>query len=108
MVQRVIIGVVLLALAGYGLMEARPLLLGPRIVLASPAPGMESADGFVTVAGTAYRTQSLSLNGGPLLIDNSGKFYQILTPPSGGAILSLTATDRFGRTHSVERTVIVR
>lgn len=108
MLARIAIGAVLVALAAYGLMEARPLLLGPRIVLDSPVDGSVSPDGFVDVSGTAYRTQSLTLDGAPLLIDESGKFHTLLTFPSGGVILSLTAADRFGRTHRVTRTVAVR
>jgi len=108
MLARGAIGVVLAALLAYGLMEARPLLLGPRIVLDSPADGQAFPDGFVAVSGTAYRTRTLMLDGAPLLIDESGKFYTLLTLPSGGAILSLTATDRFGRATSVRRTVLVR
>lgn len=107
MLARIGIGVVLIALVAYGLMEARPLLLGPRIVLDSPTDGAISTDGYVDVSGTAYRTQTLTLDGAPLLIDESGKFHILLTFPSGGVILSLTAADRFGRTHSVVRTVAV-
>ena len=108
MYARLAIGVVLAVVVAYGFMEAGPLLRGPRLALDSPAPGAVSADGIIEVSGTAYRTESLSLNGGPLLIDSSGKFYEKLTLPSGGVILSLTARDRFGRTAHASRTVVIR
>jgi hypothetical protein len=108
MFARIAIGAVLVALFAYGLMEARPLLLGPHLTVSSPADFSTFPDGFVEVAGTAVRTQTLTLDGAPLLIDESGKFYTLLTLPSGGAILSLTAKDRFGRTHTVTRHVLVR
>jgi hypothetical protein len=104
---RIAIAAVLVAVLAYGFFEARPLLLGPRIVLDSPVEGYSSPDGTVTVSGTAYRSNALTLDGGPLLMDESGHFSTTLTLPSGGAILSLTATDRFGRTRTVERDVVV-
>lgn len=108
MLARVTIGIVLLALLGYGFIEARPLILGPRIMLDSPAQDASFDTHIVTISGTALRTQSLTLDGTPLLIDTSGKFYTILTIPSGGSILSLQATDRFGRTTTLTRTVLIR
>jgi hypothetical protein len=47
------------------------------------------------------------LDGSPLLIDEKGHFSTELVLPVGGAILSLTATDRFGKTESVRRTIFV-
>lgn len=107
MLLRIAIGIVLLLVVGYGLFEARPLLLGPVIVLSSPAEGYGSPDGTVTVSGTAYRATALALDGGALLMDENGHFSITLTLPSGGAILSLTATDRFGRTRMEQRDVVV-
>jgi hypothetical protein len=104
---RLAIAAVLAAVLAYGFFEARPLLLGPRITLDSPVEGYSSPDGTVTVSGTAYRSNALTLDGAPLLMDESGRFSAVLTLPSGGAILSLTATDRFGRTRTVERDVVV-
>lgn len=97
----------LIIVAGYGLIKAWPLLSGPELVLTSPTLGAVSPDGFITVSGKALHTQSLSLDGGPLLLDEQGNFSRTLLLPRGGVILSLTATDRFGRTTSKQPALLI-
>jgi hypothetical protein len=88
-------GIILILVLGYGLVKAWPLLRGPEIRLNPEVPGQ--AAGVVTISGRAVHTETLLLNGGILLIDSDGNFEKTLTLPPGNAILSLTATDRFGR-----------
>jgi len=104
MVRKAIGGVLLLLLI-YGAMKAYPLLSGPDLAITSPTPYATVTDGFVTIEGTAKRTNTLTLNSAILLIDENGHFKTVLTLPSGDAILSLTARDRFGRSVS-ERLVV--
>ncbi|MBY0110983.1 hypothetical protein K2Y00_03220 [Patescibacteria group bacterium] len=104
---RAVIAVVLLLLLAYGIKEAYPLLAGPDIRIDSPTERQTVPSGEVLVAGVASRTETLYLNGGPLLIDQDGNFSTSLTLPQGGAILSLTATDRFGRTRTMTRTIYI-
>lgn len=91
------IAFVLVILLGYGAMEALPLLSGPSLTMTSPTAFESMPDGHLTLTGTAKHTETLWLNGAPLLMDEDGAFAASLVLPSGGAILSLTATDRFGR-----------
>jgi len=93
---------VLVLVVGYGLVKAWPLVSGPSIHL-EPYTIDESGTLFLT--GRAVHTETLRLNGSILLIDEQGGFRQPLTLPTGGVILSLTATDRFGR--SVHETLPV-
>jgi len=104
---RIAIAVILVILVGYGAFKAAPLLTGPEISLSSPTDGENFPDGFVLIKGTSIHTEKLSLDGGPLLIDEKGAFSTSLVLPHGGAILSLTATDRFGKTKTVTRSVFV-
>jgi hypothetical protein len=104
---RSIAAVVLVVLVFYGVWKATPLLSGPVLHLESPAEGQSFADGAVVVSGVALHTEKLTLNGAPLLIDGSGNFATTLDMPTGGGILSLTVTDRFGRTHTEQRSVFV-
>lgn len=99
--------IVLLVVCGYGIKEAIPFLTGPTLSLESPKNGESFHNGFINISGTAIHTQSVSLDGGPLLTDQNGHFSTSLTLPRGGAILTLTATDRFGRTTTQRRTVFV-
>ncbi len=102
---RIVIGFVLFAILGYGLMEAIPLLRGPQITFSSPTEYSTSTDGFVTLSGIAKNTETLTLNGHILLIDESGHFNTQLLFPTGGSVLVLNATDRFGRNITEKRTI---
>lgn len=98
---------ILLLVVLYGLWKATPLFTGPVLSLSSPLSGQSFPDGVVRIEGIARHTEKLTLNGAPILIDNRGNFSTSLALPSGGAILSLTVTDRFGRTHTEQRSVYV-
>ncbi len=104
---RTLAGVTLTILVIYGGIKAAPLLLGPDIRVDTPEEGQAAPDGFATISGTAVHTQELTLNGAPFLIDEKGRFATTILVPPGGAILTLSATDRFGRESSVTRTVFV-
>lgn len=97
---RTAIGVVLVILIGYGLIEAYPVLSGPSLSVNPVTAEGTTTDGVVRVSGKATRAVSLTLDGAPLLMDESGKFGTLLTLPKGGSILTLSAADRFGRTTS--------
>ncbi len=102
MFRKAFLGVLLL-IACYGLVKAYPLLQGPHIQLSTPIP---DKDGLTRISGTAVHTETLAMNGGTLLIDNEGRFQTDLMLPRGGAILTLTATDRFGRSRTLQQTVV--
>ena len=104
--NRLIVGVVLLVVAAYGAVEAYPLLAGPSIELMSPANGAV-LDDPVLIAGHAYRTTSLMLDGAPLTPDQNGAFRTTLAFPAGTSILTLSARDRFGRSTRLTRTIVV-
>ena len=98
------IGLILLALVlSYGLVKAIPLLRGPQIVISDLSTNQT---GLTNLSGTAIHTETLSVDGSTLLIDGEGHFSTKLMLPRGGAILTLTATDRFGRSRTLERTVV--
>jgi hypothetical protein len=105
MFNRYTAGLALLLVVGYGLFKAWPLVSGPDIRFNDTQLG--AVPGVVTISGRAIHTETLTLNGGILLIDREGRFEKTLTLPPGGAILSLTATDRFGRSTYERRTVLV-
>ena len=104
---RILIGTVLFALMAYGAIETRPLIMGPSLTIDSPANGASYPDGMVTVAGRAGRATTLTLNGAPVSPDQEGRFSTTLAFPAGGSILTVGATDRFGRRVSTTRTIYV-
>ncbi|HEX2792624.1 MAG TPA: hypothetical protein VHO23_02820 [Candidatus Paceibacterota bacterium] len=107
MTLRIASGLILALLVVYGFVKAFPLIAGPEIVLASPTPYGTVHGATVPLSGTAKRTETLTLNGATLLIDEQGHFETALTLPSGTGILSLLAEDRFGRTVSREIAVFI-
>lgn len=104
---RILAGIALTILLGYGAWKAFPLLYGPSITLLSPAPYASQPDGYLPIHGVAERTESLTLNGGQLFIDQEGRFDKMLLLPRGGAVVTLVATDRFGRSVTVTRSVVI-
>lgn len=98
---------VLLLLSVYGLIEARPVIVGPALSIASPANNAPFPSGIVTVSGKAARAAVLTLNGAPILHQEDGSFSSVLTLPRGGSILTLVATDRFGKQARATRSVFV-
>ena len=104
---RYLIACVLIVLIGYGLIKAWPLLAGPSLSIISPVNNVSYPGGIVVVQGNARRATTLTLNGAPLLHDQRGDFSSTLTFPRGGSILTFVATDRFGRTVTVVRSIFV-
>ena len=104
---RYLIGVILIILVGYGVIEAWPLVRGPVLTITSPIDGAAIPGGIVTVTGESAHIATLSLNGTPLLHDQNGAFSSTLTFPRGGSILTFVATDRFGRTVIATRNIFV-
>ena len=104
---RYLIIVVLIAIAGYGLIEAWPLICGPKLTIESPREGAPFPGGTVAIRGTALRVTELSLNGALLPHDEHGSFGTTLTFPRGGSILTFVATDQFGRRITITRSIFV-
>ena len=107
MLARILVIVIVIGALGYGFLKAWPFLAGPAITLASPEDGASALAGIVVVAGIASRAESLSVNEKVVLMHENGSFQTTLVLPRGGAILSVTATDRFGRTITKRMTVFV-
>lgn len=102
-----LIAAVLVLVAGYGLIEAWPLIVGPSLTVDSPRDNAPYPGGIVTVHGKAERIALLTLDGLPVLHDTDGSFTSTLTLPHGTSILTFVATDRFGRQITTTRSVSV-
>ncbi len=87
-----------LLLAGYAAFEARRLIAGPAITIASPRDGSVVAGPVVHITGEARNAAFFAMNDAQAFVDESGRFDEALSPPPGYTVLTLRATDRFGRT----------
>ena len=104
-VQVAIAGLILTALFAYGAFQARALLQGPEIAITSPTSGATVNAAMVRVTGNTSRISSIKLNDRSISITESGQFREPVTLSPGPNVITLEATDRFGR--ETERTLQV-
>ncbi|MDE2038314.1 MAG: hypothetical protein KGI69_03810 [Patescibacteria group bacterium] len=90
---------------GYAIWRSVAYLQGPEIDVLQPVDGATAPSTTVEVIGRAQRVSSISLNGSPISIDQSGGFRQTIVVFPGADFISLSATDQFGR--SVSKTIEV-
>ena len=81
-----------LVVAGYGAFEARGLVIGPTITL-NTLPS-ETTVQFIKINGNADRIASLSMNGTPIAVTESGEFSEPFLLAPGTNDIFLEAQDR--------------
>ncbi len=97
-----VLGIVLIAYIAF---QARFLLIGPRIVITEPIP-YATNESQITISGIASNITMITLNGRSIYTDKSGRFTEALTLENGYTIATIAAVDRFGRTTSVEHSIV--
>ena len=95
--KRILIVLAVLVVLSYSLFEARKLLEGPEITIEFPADGSATSSAVATVVGTAQNISFLTINDAPSYTDEAGKFVYRYSPPAGYTMVTVAATDRFGR-----------
>lgn len=89
--------IIVLALASYGLFEARRYLQGPVIRVDEPQPNASIEGPSVQIKGYGRNLSYLYINGTQAYLDEEGKLDFTYTPPTGFSIATLEGKDRFGR-----------
>ena len=92
----IVLGLIALVLA-YGGFEARRLLAGPELTIISPRNDSATSSATVTVVGTAHNIAFLTINGAQAYTDEAGHFSLTFSPPPGYTVVTVAASDRFGR-----------
>ncbi|OGC81090.1 hypothetical protein A2943_01445 [Candidatus Adlerbacteria bacterium RIFCSPLOWO2_01_FULL_51_16] len=95
--KRGLFTVAVLLLLGYGLFEAWRLLEGPQLSILSPVDGSATSSPAILIEGTAKNIAFLTINDKPSYTDETGHFRQLLSVPPGYTVVTVAATDRFGR-----------
>lgn len=95
--RRLFVVLVVLVVLVYGLFEARQLIAGPTITIASPKDGSATSSPAIIIEGVARNISFLTINDAPAYTDEEGRFYEVLTPPPGYTMVTVAASDRFGR-----------
>ncbi len=88
---------VVIVVAGYGVLRAKTFAEGPVIIVSEPKDGSLITESPVTVSGTAKNISFINLNGAQIFTDETGKFSEQVLLSRGYNIITLEAKDRFGR-----------
>lgn len=83
------------------------LLYPPFIKLEKPASNFSITDYAIEVAGQTEPSASLTINGRKVSVNEEGYFNSIITLDSGLNMLTIEAKDRFGRTSTLIRKIMV-
>ncbi len=101
--SRLIILLFFLFALGYGLFEARGIVLGPRIEI-DDAP-VRSESSFVRIQGRATHIASISMNGAEIPVTAEGAFDEPYLLGPGENRIELAARDKYG--NETRRTVVI-
>lgn len=92
-----IITLFLLVIFGYSVYEGWNYATGPKITILSPTNGSAVAESFITIHGQTKNTSLITLNERPISIDEHGQFNEKILLSYGYNILTMSASDRFGK-----------
>lgn len=93
----IISAIVLVFLIIFAFFNSRIFFLGPQITIISPKNGSSFEEPFIELKGLAKNTSFISLDGNPILIEESGYFKEKLLLSPGLSIIQIYAQDRFER-----------
>lgn len=82
----------------YSIFRLTPLLLGPSILIISPANGSAVSTSTFEIVGVVKRAKEVQIENRPILIDENGNFRQNFVFVYPYTILNISATDSWGRT----------
>ena len=88
-------------IVGYGMWISRDLLFGIKISVAGISDGMSVSSPLIDLSGTARRATGVTVDGDPVSIDQNGAWQDTLALVPGYSIVTIGATDKFGRTKTV-------
>jgi len=94
-ITRILLIAFFLIVAMYAYYEGRGLLSGPTIEIHNRV--MEVSDPFITIEGSAERIATLSMNGHPIPVTESGAFAEPYLLSAGYNRIVLSAHDRYGK-----------
>lgn len=86
-----------LAVVGYAYFEARNILYGPRIDIATPDAPLSVTEQLIRIKGMAENISELTVNGNPTSVTEDGAFDEALLLAVGYNKIVLSAKDKFGR-----------
>jgi cytoskeletal protein RodZ len=97
----------ILVVLGYLFFQYRAAFLPPSLSVTTPSAGSKTSQ-TVAVSGTTDSNATVTINGDPVTVSNNGSFEKTITLFPGNTTISIKATNRFGKTSSVQRTINVQ
>ncbi len=92
---------------GYFWHQINYLINPPSVKITQPIPDFATQDKSVEISGQTESDVYLTVNGKEIYVDSRGNFSSILSLESGLNILRIEARDRFGKTTTVIRRIMV-
>ena len=96
LIKRFFIIITVIGIFLYIVFKLQNLVTGPEITIDNPKPG-RAADNLITVTGTAERAEELKINGNMVFMNETDEFSVPLLLMPGYNIITVQATDRFGK-----------
>lgn len=90
-------GLLLLIALVYGIFRIYPLLLGPRLVVYSPLDGASVASTTFEISGKVSRVKEMIIQGRNIPIDTEGNFHEMMVAQAPFTLITITATDFYGK-----------
>ena len=94
---RIALGIFFLVVIIYAYYEARGLLFGPSISVSSGTTAIVETS-YILIQGQAARIASLSMNGDPIQVTETGAFQEPYVLSPGVNRIVLDAKDKYGHT----------
>jgi hypothetical protein len=91
--------------AYYAYFQAHNLILGPSLTLSEEQSQLQH-EMLVELRGVAENVVTLTVNGKPITTNERGVFMHPLVLEQGYTIVTLIATDRYGRTATLTRSFV--
>lgn len=89
--------ILFILLTSYSIFQARALLIGPQVWITSPKDGQVASSPIVVIEGHSRNIAWISLNGHQIFTDEEGVWSEKLIVSKGMSIMTVEASDRFGR-----------
>lgn len=97
-----------LVIIGYAYFRTRDVVRGVRIEVTTVTDGMTVGDPYLEVAGRAKNATTLVINGRTVGVDQEGHFREPLILLPGYTIITLEASDKFGKQVKKQYRVVLK
>ncbi|MGI9118008.1 MAG: hypothetical protein ACR2IQ_00460 [Minisyncoccia bacterium] len=95
-------------IVSYGIYRFYPYLRGVELSVENIHTGDTITTPTLTLSGTAPRAHKLEINNSPISIDKKGNFSEPIILPDGYNIVTVSASDAFGKTSTEVYHIVVR